>query len=123
MRRSRPCVAWQKLHDTTVDSARLDWRSGTSRLNIRWEDGTSPAGRGIELLATETSLFQWPRQQPWGRSDCINEVRGPTAVSDDLVRLEIEMQSGDLITIEAASVDLVWVTPDESQGASQEPHQ
>jgi hypothetical protein len=40
---------------------------------------------------------------PWGFSVSINEVRGPVATGDDFSVLEIELQSGDLIRIEAAS--------------------
>ena len=46
------------------------------------------------------------RQPPWGFSVSINEVRGPAAAGDDASVLEIEMQSGDLIRIEAVAFSL-----------------
>jgi hypothetical protein len=57
------------------------------------------------IVASTVLRFACDRQLPWGFSASINEVRGPVVRNNTSV-LEIEMQSGDLIHIEASSFRL-----------------
>lgn len=43
-----------------------------------------------------------PAKVSMGPSVSINQVRGPTPTEDGALRLEIEMQTGDLLILEAA---------------------
>jgi hypothetical protein len=90
----------QDLHDATPVSVRLDWATGTVVLELRTD--ASDAGR-MHLIAADTTELLCPRQLPWGPSVSINEVRGPVAHGNTM-RVEIEMQSGDVLRIEARSI-------------------
>jgi hypothetical protein len=72
-------------------------------MRIRMGDATHHQCR---ILASAVRRLSCGRQMPWGSSASINEVRGPTAVGDGVSVLEIEMQSGDLIRIEADAFTL-----------------
>ena len=65
-------------------------------LSIRVRRGTA---RGVEMClitGRATTMLTCPREQSWGESASINEVRGPVGDGENK-RLEIEMQSGDVI--------------------------
>lgn len=93
---------WAELHDATLESMELRWSSGEAVLRIRTGDPTRPQR---VVVASAVLRLGCDRQLPWGFSVSINEVRGP-AVGDDALVLEIEMQSGDLIRIEAGAFTL-----------------
>ena len=92
------------LHDATLDGLSLDWKTGVLRFMIRLE---SHQVTHLELQAIELKRLSCPRLNEWGKSSFINEVRGPVVVNEGSIRLEIEMQSGDVIEIEATEVHLV----------------
>ncbi len=94
---------WRNLHDATLESLEFCWASGEARIRVRTGDGTS--SRYI-VMASPVRFISCGRQMPWGRSVSINAVRGPTSTGDACV-LEIEMQSGDLIRIEAGAFRLL----------------
>ncbi len=94
---------WTELHDATLESVELRWSSGEAVMRIRTGDATHPQRL---VVASAVRRLGCERQMPWGFSVSINEVRGPTAVGDDVSVLEIEMQSGDLIRIEAGAFSL-----------------
>jgi hypothetical protein len=95
--------SWVGLHDATLESIELRWSSGEAVLRIRTGDPTHPQR---VVVASAVRRLACDRQMPWGFSVSINEVRGPAAAGDDASVLEIEMQSGDLIRIEAAAFSL-----------------
>lgn len=92
---------WQNLHDATLVSLSLNWASGEARLELR--AGLSSAAR-LLIEADGTALLQCPRRCPWGESVSINEVRGPINAPHAGMHLEIEMQSGDVLTLEAEAI-------------------
>lgn len=91
---------WAGLHDATLESMALHWSSGEAVLRIRTGDLTHPLR---VIVASGVRRFGCDRQLPWGSSASINEVHGPTATSDGGTVLELEMQSGDLIRIDAVA--------------------
>jgi len=95
--------SWTGLHDATLESMELRWSSGEVVLRIRTGAPTHPRR---EVVASAVRRLSCDRQMPWGFSVSINEVRGPVAAGDDASVLEIEMQSGDLIRIEAIAFSL-----------------
>lgn len=92
------------LHDGTLDCISLDWGTGFVRLAIRLE---SYQVDSVEIHAIETRNLLCPRREEWGRSRFINDVRGPNAIPGGGVRLQVEMQSGDVIEIEAKEIQIV----------------
>ena len=95
--------SWAGLHDATLESMELRWSSGEVVLRIRTGDATHPQH---VVVASAVRRVGCDRQMPWGFSVSINDVRGPTAADDDASVLEIEMQSGDLLRIEARAFSL-----------------
>ncbi|WP_133817468.1 hypothetical protein [Tahibacter aquaticus] len=87
------------MHDWTLVSTSVDWALGVGRLDVRWD------GFDYELRFSGLQRFTMPREFGWGPSVSINVVRGP---EDSLgkQRLQIEMQSGDVIEIIAESFEL-----------------
>lgn len=94
---------WIELHDATLESLELRWSSGEAVVRIRTGDARHPQR---VVLASAVRQIGCDRQMPWGFSVSINEVRGFTTAGDDASVLEIEMQSGDLIRIEAGAFSL-----------------
>jgi hypothetical protein len=92
------------LHDATLIEVRLNWGDGTCVAEI---DHRS-LGRCV-LGFSAVSHLTLPRKQSWGRSVSINSFSAPGSG-----QYEIEMQSGDLIRIEATEMVLTkWAPADE----------
>ncbi|WP_438024035.1 hypothetical protein [Sorangium sp. So ce233] len=89
---------WRSLHDATLETIELRWESGEVRLRVRTGDAEQPQ---CVVVASSVRRVECERQLPWGFSASINEVRGPSPAEGELARVEIEMQSGDVIRIEA----------------------
>jgi hypothetical protein len=82
------------LHDATLEEISFDWSNGVVELRLRAAAGPCVVrGVGVTKLSA-------PRAHPWGPSSSVNELRGPRTVGERAF-LEIEMQSGDVIEIEA----------------------
>lgn len=93
-----PDYLWKnQLHDATLLGLELCWESGDASLKVR---SVSQLITKIGLRAT--TLLECPRRFSWGPSVSINRVRGPTRTEDGPLRLEIEMQTGDVLVLEAA---------------------
>lgn len=86
------------LHDASLVRVQVDWAGGTCTADIL--HGTAGA---CALAFSEVSHVILPRQQAWGRrSVSINAFRQAGSG-----HYEIEMQSGDVIVIDAREVRLV----------------
>jgi hypothetical protein len=92
---------WDHLHDATFESLEFDWPAGVIKLRMRL---CTREPQTAEIIATGFSLFQCPRQLPWGYSASVNEANGPEPGTRG--RLELELQSGDTIEIEAERLDI-----------------
>ena len=82
------------LHDATLIAIRLSWEDGTCIADIQH----CILGR-CALKFSAVSQLTLPRRQGWGRSVSINSF---SMLSSG--HYEIEMQSGDLIKIEATNM-------------------
>jgi hypothetical protein len=91
-----PFSGSRNLHDATLETVSLDWRAGVAEVRLKSESGT------VLLRASAVARLSCPRLYPWGPSSSVNEVRS-LRTADGRAALEIEMQSGDVIAIEAAS--------------------
>lgn len=89
--------SWNWLHDATLIGVEAFWESGDVCLRLQ----TGSEGE-VCIQATSCRRLHWSRELPWGPSVSVNAVRGPVRTTDsEVCRLEIELQSGDLIVIEA----------------------
>src|SRR5438067_99169 len=86
------------MHDWVLSSVEFDWES--ARAEVVFD--TYRAGK-VALIAEGVGDLHVPQMRPWGPSVHVNEVRQPRAASGKPRRIEIEMQSGDVITINARS--------------------
>jgi hypothetical protein len=85
------------MHDWTLLSVQCDWKTGRTTLCFK------TSGRSVSLVADGVVDLHLPRQHDWGPSISVNEVTGPSPAPSGLQQLKIEMQSGDVILIVAAS--------------------
>lgn len=96
---------WSQLHDATLVHLECRWEDGRISFQLRTGNAST---RDVQIVATGGRLVHCPRVHPWGSSVSINEVRGPSALGDEgLQRLEVEMQSGDVLVVEAESFRIV----------------
>jgi len=97
-------LSWERLHDATLVGLECSWESGDVTLRLRTG---LPATPRVDIRGLAGRLLLCPRRHPWGPSISVNEVRKPTRSSDNTGwRLEIEMQSGDTIVVEAGEFQL-----------------
>lgn len=85
------------MHDWTLLSISFAWKAGTVRLVFR-----DLSSQTVTLVGKSVSSLRIPRIQEWGPSESVNEVTGPLDVGN-LKQLSLEMQSGDVIEVTAAS--------------------
>ncbi|MGC3999576.1 MAG: tetratricopeptide repeat protein [Anaeromyxobacter sp.] len=90
------------LHDAVIEELHLDLAAGTALVWFR-----TAAGR-VSIAAEGVLLVKAPRREPWGGggSAYVNEVRGPRPIhaGSEASRIEIELQSGDVLEIEAVKI-------------------
>lgn len=84
---------WTELHDSVLVSVHLEWDVGILTMTLR-----TAAGQKL-LQMVGVTVLDCPRRLPWGPSVCINEVRDIASTVSEQRVTEIEMQSGDVITI------------------------
>lgn len=87
------------LHDATLIAVHLVWPDGTCIMTVSHSQLSD-----CTLTFTGVSNLALPRTQPWGRSQSIN-----SASERNKGQYEIEMQSGDLIKIDANAVALTSI--------------
>src|SRR5438477_7386965 len=88
------------MHDWTLATILYEWKQARATLAFH-----GPDHRSAVIVAENVSQLNIPHANEWGPSVSVNEVRGPSDIGDQR-RLEIEMQSGDVIVITARSFDL-----------------
>jgi hypothetical protein len=92
---------WE-LHDAILERVTLDWAAARVSIEVTTRDGAATiVGDGVIML-------RCPRREPWGPSRHINGVSGPGNIyaGSDVFALEIEMQSGDKLELEARTIEL-----------------
>jgi hypothetical protein len=87
------------LHDAVLLGIELLWAEGTVTVGVKATSGPK------RIVVQQVTRLVCPREYPWGRSVCINEVRFRTP-SGARLQLEIEMQSGDVIEICGGQMDV-----------------
>jgi hypothetical protein len=96
-----------KLHDASLLRVVLLWdEEAQAELQFRL-DGP----KTVALKASGVTNLTCPHENPWGPSVSVNEVRGPVEVQEGIRRIEIEIQSGDTILVEAREFN--WIQLDD----------
>lgn len=88
------------MHDWTLATIMYEWETAKATLCF-----LGPRHRSAVVVAEGVSHLDIPQTNCWGPSVSVNELRGPTGNGKQR-RLEIEMQSGDVIAITARSFAL-----------------
>jgi hypothetical protein len=89
-----------RMHDWILLNISFSWADGMVVFHL-----SSNVSKFDDLIAYDVSDLHVPKLREWGSSSSINQVRGPKLEKNGAQKLEIEMQSGDLIKIEAMSFD------------------
>ncbi|HEX3864833.1 MAG TPA: hypothetical protein VHY35_24370 [Stellaceae bacterium] len=98
------------MHDWTLLTLLFDWQTATVTISFR-----ASHAKAASLIANGVSHLDVPRLNEWGRSVSVNKVHGPVDNGRGEQRLQIEMQSGDVIAISATS----FVLPNDMIGKVQ----
>ncbi|WP_064748861.1 hypothetical protein ABU614_11400 [Lysobacter firmicutimachus] len=94
----------ESAHDWTLSAIEVD--RGGATATIRFLDcGSSPAALLAEGLRRPTVN----RELPWGVSGSVQEMAGPVTRSDGAVWLDLCIQSGDAVCVEARR--FTWLRP------------
>jgi hypothetical protein len=84
------------MHDWTLVSVSFDWARGSVHCALRnYESKT------VSLIAEKVYSLHVPRLEEWGPSVSIQAVIGPLTIDGERQKLQVEMQSGDVIEIVA----------------------
>jgi hypothetical protein len=89
------------LHDWTLKSILYEWK--LARVTIVFDNLRALDAR---VVANGVVDLHIPQRREWGPSASVNKLIGPSEMEAGSRRLTIEMQSGDAITITAATFDL-----------------
>lgn len=84
------------LHDAIVQEVLISWPE--KRVVLKLKAFIDPERDAVpcQLIFGGVTNAVVPHQAPWGESSCINEARSDGAL------YEIEMQTGDIVQIEAS---------------------
>ena len=96
------------LHDAILETVSIAIDAKTIALAFT-PIAVDGAPARVTLIAHDWKSFSCPRQDPWGHALYwrVNVAQGPFEIDRGLIRLELEMQSGDLIEIHAVSLERI----------------
>jgi hypothetical protein len=100
------------LHDATVDLMVVDWKNVAVRVSFKLCKEGAPLVTLVMFGFTDVRL---PRLEPWGSSLSVNLAR-ITHGAPGAVNLSLQLQSGDVLTVDAESVD--WLSPGSGEGST-----
>ena len=83
------------LHDALIEFIKLEWGEAVLEIDLLVFSEREKSAQPHSLRFTGVSSFQATHKCPWGESASINTVKQTRS------GCEIEMQSGDLLIIEA----------------------
>jgi len=89
------------LHDATLESIEIDWRSGTATIRLSLVGDPPPT---LALVLSGLRQVHVPRDEPWGPSVSVNAADYVDGSDAGDLSLRLEMQSGDQITLRAGSL-------------------
>jgi hypothetical protein len=89
------------MHDWTLVSIVVEWMKGIVTITFdtyEFNHVILTADGLIELIV--------PKHNEWGESVSVNKACGPVPLENGNYRLELEIQSGDTIILEAKSIQM-----------------
>ncbi|WP_411705596.1 hypothetical protein [Edaphovirga cremea] len=89
------------MHDYTLLDIFIEWKSGVARIDLLDNDSLK-----VSININELIFSGVPRLHEWGESVSINNLIGPVLTPSGSMKLEIEMQSGDVIELIAKNIIL-----------------
>lgn len=98
-----------RMHEWVLLSVDLVWESARATFSFE-----TPESGAASLVAEGVTDLHVPQMKPWGPSVHVNEVRESSVPPGNRRKLEIEMQSGDVIAVSAAA----FVFPKAARGAA-----
>jgi hypothetical protein len=88
------------MHDWILKSISIDWGDNRVVFLVSWNH------REKRIVAEGFSNLNVPHREEWGRSVSINRLSGPSRAQNGKQSIEIEMQSGDTISVIANSIEV-----------------
>jgi hypothetical protein len=89
------------MHDWSFVSLFMEWSLGKATITLKDNNSVD-----VFLVADGLVDLKVPKQEEWGKSISVNEINGPTVLTNGNCYIAIEIQSGDKIEIEAKSIKL-----------------
>jgi hypothetical protein len=86
------------LHDAVLERIELNWEAGEITIDL-----TRVPGGPLRLTGSGVLAFSVSRRQEWGPSIYINDAY-LGRIGEDQIVLELEIQSGDTLSLTAARV-------------------
>jgi hypothetical protein len=102
-----PDFDWRMLHDAVLAEVAVERESEVIRVRLRLSSATP---RVAEITMRGFTFLSFPNRSPWGPSASVNAAKASPSGSKP-VRLEIEMQSGDVLEIEGGELTVVVSEP------------
>lgn len=106
---------WDYLHDATLKHISVEWDEGICEVTLSLS--SAPSRTAVVSVIGLRNLVL-PRMAPWGASNSVNRAFLMLHDSGQSSTLQIEMQSGDTILIEASSITImerIWDSPPSSE--------
>src|SRR3990167_3885629 len=89
------------MHDWTLISILIEWAKGVVIITFK-----NHQSKEAVLMANEFADLHVPKQEEWGESVSINKMTGPILLENGNYYIELEMQSGDKLYLEAKSIQI-----------------
>lgn len=87
----------ESFHDYILDEIKFNWKEKNISITLKGFDDD------YELVVQEFTSAIIPRHDPWGPSDMVNEI---SIEQKTQTLVQVEMQSGDVLKIEAQNVSI-----------------
>lgn len=101
---------WEDLHDAVLAEISVTWGDlGRIELTLLPNEAYIKPSRPITIAGEGLRSLVCPQENPWGPSDIINRMSASEGT--EYMRIEIEMQSGDVIQAEARSFAISIASP------------
>src|SRR5215475_9100783 len=96
------------LHDAILESVAIQVATGAVTFVLTPVQFEGAAKRVI-LHARQWKMLVCPKEEPWGHAAewQVNKARGPSMLESGMQHLELEMRTGDVIQVDAASIERV----------------
>ena len=101
-------IEWDDLHDAVLEEIAVTWGK-LARVTVKMlpNEAYVKPSRPVLLVGEGLRNLVCPQRNPWGPSDFVNRVSEVDGGGAGSTRIEIEMQSGDVIHLEASSFEVV----------------